>query len=278
MGNTFRTCLSLFKIKAAEGLQYRLAALSGATVSVFWALIEVVVMSVFFKYGTGAGDVVNGMSLRQAVSYIWIAQFLVGLSVTGIDGELMAKIVSGDIGVELCRPLDFYWHWFAKTAAGKASAVGLRGSLTVLAGAALTLAGFADIGMGAPPSFAHAVLFLASLFNAFFFSAAYCMFMTSIRLGVPWGDGPLNLIGVVGMVLSGAYFPLQLWPDAMQAFLRVQPFAGFTDAPARLYAGSVDINGGLVSIAYQIAWIIIFIIAGRIITERKLRNVIIQGG
>ena len=40
MKNTFKVGLSLFRIRAAEGLQYRLAALSGATVSTFWALIE----------------------------------------------------------------------------------------------------------------------------------------------------------------------------------------------------------------------------------------------
>ena len=43
MRRTLKASWSLFKIRSAEGLQYRLAALSGATVSVFWALIEAVI-------------------------------------------------------------------------------------------------------------------------------------------------------------------------------------------------------------------------------------------
>ena len=259
-------------------MQYRLAAFSGATVAIFWALIEVVVISVFFNYGANGLDTVNGMSLPQAVTYIWIAQIIMGLGYPNIDGDLMAMITSGDVGVELCRPLGLYTHWFARTAASKSSAAILRGSLTMLCGVALTLAGFTDIGLGPPQSPAHLILFILSVFNSFIFGTAFSMMMTSVRLGVPWGDGPINLITMAGMVMSGAYFPLQLWPDFMQPFLRAQPFAGYMDAPARLYAGTVAVGDGLVSILFQFVWIAAFILAGKIIMERKLKNVIIQGG
>ena len=36
---------SIFRIQLAEGLQYRLSALSGAAISVFWCLIEITVRS-----------------------------------------------------------------------------------------------------------------------------------------------------------------------------------------------------------------------------------------
>ena len=111
MGNTFKAGLALFKIRAAEGLQYRLAALSGATVSVFWALIEIVVLTVFYTYGNNAETAVNGLTLPQGVSYIWLAQLMVTLQAPSVDGDLMAKIASGDVGIDLCRPLDLYWHY-----------------------------------------------------------------------------------------------------------------------------------------------------------------------
>ena len=277
MKKTIFTGFSLFKIKTAENLQYRFAALSGATVSIFWALIEVAVLSVFFIYGQNAGDRVNGMTLSQGVKYIWIAQFLFGLSATGVDGELLNKIVNGDVGVELCRPLDLYWHWFAGTAAGKAGAVGLRGTFTVVCGAAIKLAGF-GAGLGPPHSALHFILFLISILNAFLFGAAYGMFLTSVRMNVAWGDGPINLITVTGMVLSGGYFPLQLWPDFLQTFLRLQPFAGYLDTPARLYAGTVAADGAAPAIILQIAWTAVFIILGKTIMDRKLKRVVVQGG
>ena len=278
MRRTIKAGLSLFRIRAAEGLQYRLAALSGATVSSFWALIEVVVLTVFFTYGNNTGDSINGMTLSQGVSYIWLGQLMVMMQIPGIDSELMGKITSGDVGVELCRPLDLYWHWFARSAAGKVNAFILRGGLVIVCGISLTLTGFHTIGLGLPYKMLNFILFLVSLFHAFLFSTAYSMFITAIRMGISWGDGPMNLISVSGMVLSGGYLPLQLWPDFMQSFLRIQPFASYLDTPARLYVGSIDIEKGLLAMMFQVLWIIAFIVFGRIIMARKIKTVVVQGG
>jgi ABC-2 type transport system permease protein len=273
-----RAGASLFRIRLAEGLQYRMAALSGAMIACFWALIEVTVATVFFKYGDNAAASVNGLSLPQAVSYMWLAQFTVGLHIPAIDGDLMTKIVNGDIGVELCRPLDLYWHWYARTAAGKVSKLLLQGGFVIIGGAALSVAGLTDYGLGLPASPLNLILFLISMFNALIASTACGMLFTAVRIGVTWGDGPLNMIILSTNILAGAYVPLQLWPDFMQTFLQLQPFAWLNDAPSRLYVGSVDIRGGLVSLAVQLIWLVVFIAAGRSIVKRKLKSVVIQGG
>lgn len=278
MKRVIKACLSLFRIRAIEGLQYRLAALSGATVSTFWALIEVVILIVFFKYGNNTSGIINGLTLSQGISYIWLGQLLVMLQIPSIDGDIMSKITSGDISIELCRPLDLYWHWFARSAAGKINAFVLRGGLVILSGAALTLFEFKNIGLGLPYSPLNFSFFIFSVFSAFIFSTAYGMFCTAIRIGVTWGDGPINLITVTGMVLSGGYLPLQLWPDFMQTFLRLQPFASYLDTPIRLYVGSVTFKDGLFSILLQISWIVAFVICGKIIMSQKLKKVVVQGG
>jgi len=278
MKKTLKAGLSLFRIRVAEGLQYRIAAFSGATVSIFWSIIEIVVLIVFYTYGNKASGNINGLTLVQGISYIWLAQFMVGFMASGVDGDLMKKITSGDVGVELCRPLDLYWHWFARTAAGKVAGVSIRGSLTLICGAVLSLIGFGSIGLGLPHTLINFILFLISIFNALLFSTAYSMFITAIRLGITWGDGPIHLISIGGMILSGSYLPLQLWPDFMQSFLRMQPFAGYLDTPARLYVGSVPIETGLISMAFQIFWIAAFIIFGRTIMKRRIKSVVVQGG
>lgn len=48
---TLKPCLALFRLRLAEALQYRLAALSGASISVFWAFLEIFVYTVFYAYG-----------------------------------------------------------------------------------------------------------------------------------------------------------------------------------------------------------------------------------
>jgi len=278
MRRTLKAGFSLFRIRAAEGLQYRLAAVSGAAVSAFWALIEAVILTVFFTYGHNTGASINGMSLQQGISYIWLGQLMVMLQMPAIDGDLINKITSGDVGIELCRPLDLYWHWFARSAAGKINAFILRGGLVIALGVILSLAKIPNIGLGLPYSGMNFFLFLISLCGAFIFSTAYGMFMTSIRMGIAWGAGPINMISVSGMILAGGFLPLQLWPDFMQDFLRMQPFACFLDTPARLYTGSVAIGDGLFSMALQAVWIAVFIVSGKLIMKSKLRTVVVQGG
>jgi len=277
MKRTFQAGWSLFRIRLAEGLQYRLAAFSGAAVGVFWVMIEVIVLTVFFRYGSG-GSVINGMTLPQAISYKWIGELMYGLVAVGIEGGIREKITSGDIGVELCRPLDLYWHWFARTGAGSVSHLVMRGGMTVACGVAISLIGFSNVGLGLPHSPLHFALFLLSMTGAALFGAAYVMFLTAVRMNVNWGDGPVHLINVIGMIFSGGFLPLQLWPDFMQAFLRLQPFASYYDAPAKLYVGSVSVQDGLLSMLVQVIWIAAFIILGKAMMRRKVRSIIVQGG
>jgi ABC-2 type transport system permease protein len=278
MRRTLKAGFSLFRIRTAEGLEYRLAALSGATVSAFWAFIEIVVIMVFFTYGSQTSYSINNMTLQQGIAYIWMTQSLFGLLAMGIDDDIMTKIVNGDVSVELCRPLDLYWHWYARSAAGAVSATLLRGGFVFLCGVIVSLIGFPNIGVAPPVSLLNFTLFLLSAFGAVLLTVAFRMLLSAIRLSVAWGDGPMNLLMVSGGVLSGAYLPLQLWPDFMQTFLRFQPFASTLDTPVRLYVGSISIADGLISIAIQLVWIIIIITTGKLIMNGRLKSIVVQGG
>jgi ABC-2 type transport system permease protein len=86
------------------------------------------------------------------------------------------------------------------------------------------------------------------------------------------------MLSLLGMVLGGGYLPLQLWPDFMQGFLFIQPFAGITDIPARLYVGSMPVNEAAAAIGLQLFWTAIFITAGKLLMNRKLKSLIVQGG
>ncbi|WP_238652530.1 ABC transporter permease [Paenibacillus piscarius] len=272
--NTYRACGSLFRIRMAEGLQYRVSAISGTMVSVFWALIECVLFTVFYTYSENGSWNNNGLSLQQAISYVWLAQGLFVLQSMSIDGEIMGKINNGDVGIELCRPMNLYTHWFVKSSAGKLGTSWMRGMSTVLAGL-LMPAGYA---LGGPASLPALFCFLLSVVMAFVLCSAFAMLVTAIRLNITWGDGPTYMLLLVSGVLSGTYLPLRLWPESMQTFLYLQPFGGFADIPLQLYIGSVAPAAALPGIGMQLLWSLIFIAAGRMIMKRRLHSIIVQGG
>ncbi|MDR1530686.1 MAG: ABC-2 family transporter protein [Clostridiales bacterium] len=268
-----KACFSLFRIETAESLQYRAAAIAGASIGIFWGLIEITVYTVFFLF---ADRNEAALSLPQVVSYCWLHQCLFGFFSMNIDSEILAKINNGDVGVELCRPLDLYFHWFSKTAGKRIGRFWWRGIIT----AAVALLMPAGYRLGAPdsswvPGFC---LFLISIGAAFLLCTSFGMLITAIRMGITWGEGPANMLFLLSLVLSGAYLPLQLWPDAWQGFLFFQPFAGNFDLPIRMYVGSLSPGGGAAAIGIQLTWTAVFIASGRVIMKRKLRNIIVQGG
>lgn len=267
--------MSIFRIKTAEGLQYRMAGLAGASTSIFWAIIEIVVYTVFYYYADARDNVsAAGLSLKQLISYVWLGQMLFVLQPFSIDGDILNMINRGDIGIEMCRPLDLYSNWFARTAASRLSPLLWRGKPVIIFALMMPEA----YRLSPPASLISFICFVVSVLSALLLCTSFGMLANSLRLSVAWGDGPTYMIMLIGGVLSGNYLPLQLWPEFMQGFLLLQPFAGYLDIPLRFYLGTMAPVNIFWTLGLQTAWSLVFIAAGRALTARKLRNVIVQGG
>ena len=104
------------------------------------------------------------------------------------------------------------------------------------------------------------------------------MLITAIRMNITWGEGPCIILLLIGDILSGIYFPLQMWPDFMQPFLFIQPFASAFDLPLQFYVGSIALDQAFGTIFLQLGWGIVFVIYGRLIMQKKIKRLIVQGG
>jgi len=270
---SFRACRALVRLKTAEALQYRAAGLAGASVGVFWGLIQIVVFTLFYTYGANRGADI-AMTLPQMVSFTWLQQMLLWMVVMGIPGDINAAIDSGDVGIELCRPLDLYMHWYAKTMANSLGNYWWRMVITLFV-AMLLPAGYR---IGLPVSASGFLLFLVSLCMAYVLSTSVQMLMIGIRMDVTWGRGPMFLAQMVIYTFTGGYLPLQLWPDFMQGFLKTQPFAGMMDIPFRLYLGTMPVSEAWSALVLQLGWTAVFVLAGRWLIRKRLKNIIVQGG
>jgi ABC-2 type transport system permease protein len=272
---TARAYLSIFRIKTAEGLQYRIAGLAGASISIFYTFIEITVFTVFYRYADHASaGILAGLTLRQLITYTWLGQILFLMQPMSIDSDILSKIVSGDVGVEMCRPLDLYYHWFAKIAAGRLVPLFWRGSIILLVGLLMPPA----FRLKPPASMAGLLYMLLSFISAFLLCTAYGTFVCVIRLNITWGNGPTYIIMLIGGVLSGGYLPLQLWPEFLQDFLLFQPFAGYLDIPVRLYLGTLAPDNALWAVGLQLLWTFAFLLLGRRIMALRLRKITVQGG
>jgi len=269
---TIKAYRSLFVIRVAENLQYRAAAIINSSVGIFWSIMQIVVFTIFFTFGD-VGEA--SMTLPQAITYAWFAQVLWRL--TGwlsLDTDIRGKIIGGNVALDLCRPMDLYTHWYAQTIANRVGGAAWR--IVVTLGTALIVP--AALRLLPPASLAGFLLFIVSVCIGVFLCAAFAMLMAAVRVGLTWGDGPTYMLEMIGMFLNGSYFPLALWPDFMQRFLLLQPFAGLMDIPIRLYIGLLLPQDAVWVIGLQIFWAIAFVVVGKHILHRRICQLIVQGG
>jgi len=272
MRRTFKACKSLFKIRVAENLSYRAAAIANSSISIFWAVMMIVVFTVFFTLGDAEGA---AMTLPQAVTYAWLTQIMLGfLGRANLDADIREKVIKGDVALDLCRPLDIYAHWYSKTLANRVGGSVWRAGLTLIAAVVVPVV----YRISGPTSFIGFLLFLVSVVSGIMLCAAFAMLMAAVRVGLTWGEGPTYMLEMTGYILNGSYFPLMLWPDFMQGFLLLQPFAGLMDIPFRLYLGLIPPADAFWAIGIQIFWVVAFIVAGKLLLKRRVSGLIVQGG
>ena len=90
--------------------------------------------------------------------------------------------------------------------------------------------------------------------------------------------GIVNIFMVLSDLLSGLAIPIPFFPKTLQYITNLLPFRYISDFPFRLYVGNITMNEGYIGIIYQIVWIIILVILGRILTKKALKKAVIQGG
>jgi len=259
--------VALFKARFLVLLQYRLAAFAGIATQVFWGVILVMIMTAFYDQTQRA----EPLTLKEASTFIWLNQALLGLVPWNVDKEIQAMIKNGNVAYVLIRPLGLYWQWFCTSIAMRLVPTLLRSiPLFIIAGT------FFDLSR--PDTQEALVAFVCSLFFSVLLSGALTTLIIATLFWTISGEGILRLTPHIVVILSGLVVPLPLFPDGFQMFLSIQPFRFILDVPCRLYTGVIASSDALYFIAMQALWVAVTIYCGRYLMSRAMRKLIIQGG
>lgn len=258
-------------------LQYRAAALAGFATQCWWGGIKVMVYAAFFAAAPAAAG--GSLTLAQTITYTWLAQALLALVPWSGDPEIGQAVRSGAIGYDRLRPLDTYAWWYARAAAWMTARALPRAALMLaFAGVALPLMGLETWSWRPPPNLTQAGLFSVSAVLLVALSSSWVMLLNLAAVRFLDERGVNALTGSVIIVFSGNLLPLPLFPDWMQGFLFVQPFAGMLDIPVRIYSGALTGEQALAGLALQAGWTVAFIVLGRLAMHRVMGRLQMQGG
>ena len=266
-----RACLSFFRMRFKHTLQYRAAAWAGVSTQFFWGFMEIQLYRAFYADHAEAFP----MALSAIVSYIWLRQALLALLNTWtVEQELFDMILTGNVAYELCRPVNLYGMWFARTVANRISKAVLRFCPILLVASLLP----APWGIGLPAGTAAFFGFIISLILALCVTSALVLIMYFSCFFTVSSDGVRAIMVPVADLLSGGLIPLPFMPGWMATILRFSPFGAMANAPLRIYGGDIAGAAMLETIGLQVFWLIALVAIGYHMQNRGMRRLCVQGG
>ena len=265
-----KTFNSILKMNLKREFQYRTAALSGAITQLFFGFMYIALYREFLV-GDG-GD----FSVAQMASYIWLGQIFFALFkyFDVCKFEISEKIVNGDVGYQLIRPMNLYSYWYSTVFSKAVGQMLIRGiPLTLLV--FILPSGWC---LMPPVSMEAFLLFLFSVTVGAFLVAAINMISYIIVLYTLSPSGVFSFIVAIAMFLAGSVIPIPMMPEGVQAVLNFFPFRYVSDLPYRIYIGNISGTEMFIQLGVQLAWLVGLVVIGKLVMNKKMKKLVVQGG
>jgi len=247
---------------------YRLSVAAGAFTNSVFGLLRT---SILVATIAAAGGSLAGYDERSAVAYAWITQALIAPVNVFTWNELALRVRTGDIAVDLARPVDLHVQFLAADL-GRAAFVFLPRGLPPL------LVGAVTFGLVMPSTVLPYALGLVSVVVAVVISFN-CRF--TANLSAFWlldHRGAMQVYIAVSNILSGMYAPVTWFPDWMAAIARLTPFPSMIQTPADVLTGRLGTAASLQAVGVQLGWLVVTLAVARLVLARATRKLVVQGG
>ncbi|MEV7778709.1 ABC-2 family transporter protein [Kitasatospora sp. NPDC088351] len=249
---------------------YRAATLAGAFTNTVFGFILAYTFVALWQARPGLG----GYDQSQAVTYIWVSQaLLVTVAVWGggFQDDVQDRFRSGDIAIDLYRPVDFQGWWLATD-------LGRAGFHLVTRGAVPMVAGALVFRIRLPEQPLTWVFFLFSVFLAVVVSFGLRFLVSLTGFWLHDSEGVRSVMLVVSMFFSGMLLPLSLFPGRLGDLAPVLPWAALVQVPTDVFLERSTGAGLLGPLGFQLAWAAVLLAAGRAVQLLATRKVVVQGG
>lgn len=241
-----------------------------------WGTFFITILQIFIFYYIwmavySGRPLLNGIGREQMIAYVILSRILYTQFSWSLVHNIGEMIHSGDICVELLRPVDFQYSMFIDRVVD----FFLFGSIT---GVPAGIFAASVLGFFSPHDAITVILFLLSLFLASIiaFCIEFWIGLLAFYTNNCWGlqgfyEALLNFF-------SGALVPLSFLPLWLEEIVDFLPFKDILYSPISIYLGLV--KGGQVfeTLLSQLAWVICLLACSRLFYRMAVRKVTVHGG
>ncbi|MGQ0715924.1 MAG: ABC transporter permease [Pseudonocardiales bacterium] len=243
---------------------YWQAVLAGLATNVVFGFMRCAVLLTVFA---GSAQVA-GYDPSRTVTFVWIGQGLIAVVLIWGNTDFGERVRSGDVAVDLLRPLDLQAALLAEDLGRAGFALLTRFTVPLLVGLA-----FFDLTL--PGSALRWTAFGLSVLLAILVSFAIRFLLNLAAFWLLDWRGLLSLYGAVSAVLAGLAIPIAFFPGWARAAIWATPFPAIIQAPIDIAIGTGTV---LLLLAHQLAWAVALLAVGRLVLARAVRTLVIQGG
>jgi ABC-2 type transport system permease protein len=213
----------------------------------------------------------GGYDQAQALTYVWVGQAMfavMALGSSGFEQELIERIRTGDVSIDLYRPADLQLWWLAADS-GRALFQLLGRGLVPMACGALVF----ELALPDDPVPWAACLLAIALGAVVSFAIRYIVVLWAFWLLD--GAGAMHLTWLAGVFFSGMLLPLNVFPGPFGEVARLLPWSALLQAPADVLLGEAD---PLATYGFQTGWAVVLLAIGRLVQSAATRRLVVQGG
>ncbi|MDF6042682.1 ABC-2 family transporter protein [Streptomyces sp. JH14] len=266
--------MRLYAMVAAGGYRryatYRIATAAGVFTNTVFGFILAYTYTALWNERPQLG----GYDMSQALTYVWLGQALLATCAMmggGFEDELMERIRTGDVAIDLYRPVDLQMWWLAGDLGRATFQLLARGIVPMVLGALAF-----PLALPVSPGIWLAFLVSVTLGVVVSFAVRYLVALSAFWLMD--GAGAAQIAFLAGMFFSGMLLPLTLFPGALGEVARALPWSALLQVPADVFLGKHTGWGLVEAFAFQGGWALALLLTGRLVQSVATRRVVVQGG
>lgn len=249
---------------------YTAATLAGIFTNTVFGIIITFTYIAVWKQNPTAG----GYDVTDAITYAWLGQAMIMTVAVwggGATDDLAARIRTGDVAIDLYRPVNLLGWWLA-TDLGRAT------YHLLTRGVAPTLIGALLFDLRYPSALGGWLMFAASVPLAVVVSFGIRMLVTTSAFWLLDDAGVKNLVAVFAVFFSGLAVPLVLFPGWTRDLAMALPWSAFLQVPADIWLGQRTGWVAAAGLGFQAVWaaVLLAVCSGMIALAK--RKVVVQGG
>ncbi len=233
-------------------------------------LLKVYLLKMVFVAVYAGRDAVDGITMRQVVTFVTIANLQMFLLVPVIAEYVRDRVREGQVAFDIARPAPFLSQLLAHQVGATASTV----PFVVLALPFAMLLG----GIQAPASLMAGLLYIVSLGLGYLVAALMSLIIGLIAFWTMELGGVITIYMFANQFFGGALVPLWFFPPSLRRVADMLPFQAQAFIPLSMYTGQLDGMEAVQALALQLFWVVALCGFAWLLWQRAIYRVVIQGG